>query len=176
VLGRWRTPRSRPAPCRSFWRRHRPYGFYKSASPCDRRACTRHLFCRYRRAHIIYVQNGGEAAATCWGELPAQRVRRRLQVCDHGACKRSCRVRDNAVLAINSWRNCNCFGPNSAAKFAMPVRFAPGRMADVSKRVAARQRRLAAFPGEGVPPRGKACQLLCEDHVGTYILSLVNRR
>jgi hypothetical protein len=27
VLGRWRTPRSRPAPCRSFWRRHRPYGF-----------------------------------------------------------------------------------------------------------------------------------------------------
>lgn len=43
-------------------------------------------------------------------------------------------------------------------------------MADVSKRVAARQRRLAAFPGDGVPPRGKACQLLCEDHVGTYTL------
>ena len=27
VLGRWRTPRSRPAPCKSSWRRHRSYGF-----------------------------------------------------------------------------------------------------------------------------------------------------
>jgi hypothetical protein len=43
-------------------------------------------------------------------------------------------------------------------------------MADVTKRAAARQRRLAAFPGEGVPPAGKVCQLLCEDHVGTYTL------
>jgi hypothetical protein len=40
----------------------------------------------------------------------------------------------------------------------------------VSKRVAARQKRLAAFPGEGTPPADKACELLCEDHVGTYIL------
>jgi hypothetical protein len=43
-------------------------------------------------------------------------------------------------------------------------------MTDVSKRAAARQRRLADFAGEGMPPPGKACQLLCEDHVGTYIL------
>lgn len=43
-------------------------------------------------------------------------------------------------------------------------------MTDVSKRAAARQRRLAAFPGEGMPPSGTACQLLCEDHVGTYVL------
>jgi hypothetical protein len=43
-------------------------------------------------------------------------------------------------------------------------------MGDVSKRAAARQRRLAAFPGEGMPPSGTACQLLCEDHVGTYVL------
>ena len=40
----------------------------------------------------------------------------------------------------------------------------------VSKRTLARQKRLAAFPGDGVPPTGKACDLLCEDHVGTYIL------
>ncbi len=39
-----------------------------------------------------------------------------------------------------------------------------------SKRTLARQKRLAAFPGEGTPPAGTACELLCEDHVGTYIL------
>jgi hypothetical protein len=39
-----------------------------------------------------------------------------------------------------------------------------------SKRVAARQRRLDAFPGDGPPPAGVACELLCEDHVGTYEL------
>jgi len=40
----------------------------------------------------------------------------------------------------------------------------------VSKRAAAWLQRLAAFPGEGMPPTDKACQLLCEDHVGTYTL------
>ena len=40
----------------------------------------------------------------------------------------------------------------------------------VSKRIAARQQRLAAFPGEGKPPADQACELLCEDHVGTYAL------
>jgi hypothetical protein len=43
-------------------------------------------------------------------------------------------------------------------------------LSEVSKRVAARQQRLAAFPGQGNPPRGVACELLCEDHVGTYAL------
>ena len=41
---------------------------------------------------------------------------------------------------------------------------------DVSKRVAARQQRLAAFLGEGTPPSGVACELPCENHVGTYTL------
>ena len=40
----------------------------------------------------------------------------------------------------------------------------------MSKRAAARQRRLAEFPGEGMPPVGQAGHLLCEDHVGTYTL------
>jgi len=39
-----------------------------------------------------------------------------------------------------------------------------------SKRIAARRLRLAAFPGEGTPPANQACELLCEDHVGTYTL------
>jgi hypothetical protein len=29
---------------------------------------------------------------------------------------------------------------------------------------------LAEFTGEGTPPIGRACELLCEDHVGTYAL------
>jgi hypothetical protein len=40
----------------------------------------------------------------------------------------------------------------------------------VSKRFAGRRQRLAAFPGEGTPPADQACELLCEDHVGTYTL------
>jgi hypothetical protein len=43
-------------------------------------------------------------------------------------------------------------------------------MTDTNKRADARRRRLADFPGEGTPPVGQACQLLCEDHVGTYAL------
>jgi hypothetical protein len=43
-------------------------------------------------------------------------------------------------------------------------------MTAVSKRTLARQKRLAAFPGDGPPPAGKPCELLCEDHVGTYTL------
>jgi hypothetical protein len=39
-----------------------------------------------------------------------------------------------------------------------------------SKRIAARRQRLAAFPGEGTPPADQSCELLCEDHVGTYTL------
>ena len=39
-----------------------------------------------------------------------------------------------------------------------------------SKRIAARRQRLAAFPGEGTPPADRSCELLCEDHVGTYTL------
>jgi hypothetical protein len=41
---------------------------------------------------------------------------------------------------------------------------------DKSRRAAARQQRLAAFPGEGTPSSEVACELLCEDHVGTYTL------
>jgi hypothetical protein len=34
----------------------------------------------------------------------------------------------------------------------------------------ARMMRLADYPGEGSPPPGADCDLLCEDHVGTYAL------
>ncbi len=34
----------------------------------------------------------------------------------------------------------------------------------------ARMQRLADYPGEGVPPPETACDLLCEDHVGTYAI------
>ena len=37
-----------------------------------------------------------------------------------------------------------------------------------SKRVASRQSRLDDYPGEGEPPEGLPCDLLCEDHVGMY--------
>jgi hypothetical protein len=39
-----------------------------------------------------------------------------------------------------------------------------------SKQAEARGRRLAEFPGAGTPPAGTPCELLCEDHVGTYVL------
>ena len=34
----------------------------------------------------------------------------------------------------------------------------------------ARQSRLDDFPGEGTPPVDVPCDVLCEDHVGTYRL------
>jgi hypothetical protein len=42
--------------------------------------------------------------------------------------------------------------------------------AEVRKRAASRERRLAEFAGEGTPPGDMACELLCEDHVRTYTL------
>jgi len=36
--------------------------------------------------------------------------------------------------------------------------------------MATREQRLADFITEGAPPEKEPCQLLCEDHVGTYML------
>src|SRR6516225_5333883 len=66
-----------------------------------------------------------------YNELQAQCPRRRLQVCDIGLDNRNGRVRKNterAALGINSWSNCNRFGPSSPDKMALPVRFPPGRL------------------------------------------------
>jgi hypothetical protein len=41
---------------------------------------------------------------------------------------------------------------------------------DPNARSLARQKRLDDYPGEGTPPGSRACELLCEDHVGTYEL------
>lgn len=41
--------------------------------------------------------------------------------------------------------------------------------------MATREQRLADFIAEGAPPTGVPCQLLCEDHVGTYTLPFVCR-
>jgi hypothetical protein len=64
-------------------------------------------------------------------ELQAQRVRRRLQVCDGGLGSRkrgSARTPNRAALGINSRSNWNCFGASSPCKLAMPVAFALGRL------------------------------------------------
>lgn len=39
--------------------------------------------------------------------------------------------------------------------------------------MATREQRLADFTTEGIPPEKVSCQLLCEDHVGTYMLPFV---
>ena len=36
--------------------------------------------------------------------------------------------------------------------------------------MATRQQRLDAFENDGVPPGGEPFELLCEDHVGTYVI------
>lgn len=52
--------------------------------------------------------------------------------------------------------------PDSCAGQAEPRR--------MLARALARQKRLACFPGSGLPPEREPCELLCEDHVGTYAL------
>ena len=42
--------------------------------------------------------------------------------------------------------------------------------------MATRQERLDAFTGEGEPSPGQAVELLCEDHVGTYVIPFLCRR
>ncbi len=41
--------------------------------------------------------------------------------------------------------------------------------------MATRQARLDAFTHEGEPPVGQPLELLCEDHVGTYVLPFLCR-
>jgi hypothetical protein len=41
--------------------------------------------------------------------------------------------------------------------------------------MATRQERIDAFAHEGVPPTGKPFELLCEDHVGTYVIPFLCR-
>ena len=40
--------------------------------------------------------------------------------------------------------------------------------------MATRQERLDAFASEGEPPPGQPLELLCEDHVGTYVLPFLS--
>jgi hypothetical protein len=42
--------------------------------------------------------------------------------------------------------------------------------------MATRQERLDAFVGEGEPSPEQPVELLCEDHVGTYVLPFLCRR
>jgi hypothetical protein len=41
--------------------------------------------------------------------------------------------------------------------------------------MATRQERIDAFTHEGVPPAEKPLELLCEDHVGTYVIPFLCR-
>lgn len=41
--------------------------------------------------------------------------------------------------------------------------------------MATRQERIGAFTHEGVPPADQPLELLCEDHVGTYVIPFLCR-
>lgn len=41
--------------------------------------------------------------------------------------------------------------------------------------MATRQERIDAFMHEGVPPTGQPLEILCEDHVGTYVIPFLCR-
>jgi hypothetical protein len=41
--------------------------------------------------------------------------------------------------------------------------------------MATRQQRLDAFNHEGIPPADRTFELLCEDHVGTYVIPFLCR-
>jgi hypothetical protein len=46
---------------------------------------------------------------------------------------------------------------------------------DRQDRMATRQERIGAFTHEGVPPADQPLELLCEDHVGTYVVPFLCR-
>jgi hypothetical protein len=47
--------------------------------------------------------------------------------------------------------------------------------ADNQARMATRQQRIGAFTHDGVPPADQPVELLCEDHVGTYVVPFLCR-
>jgi len=47
--------------------------------------------------------------------------------------------------------------------------------ADNQDRMATRQQRIGAFTHDGVPPADQPVELLCEDHVGTYVVPFLCR-
>jgi hypothetical protein len=46
---------------------------------------------------------------------------------------------------------------------------------DNRDRMATRQERIDAFTHQGVPPADQPLELLCEDHVGTYVIPFLCR-
>jgi hypothetical protein len=46
---------------------------------------------------------------------------------------------------------------------------------DDQDRMATRQQRIGAFTHDGVPPADQPLELLCEDHVGTYVVPFLCR-
>jgi hypothetical protein len=46
---------------------------------------------------------------------------------------------------------------------------------DHQDRMATRQERIGAFTHDGVPPADQPLELLCEDHVGTYVVPFLCR-
>jgi hypothetical protein len=85
VLGRWRTPRSRPGPCTSFWRRHRPYGFAGRPRPADR-----------------WVAGHCGPDRRCAASAPARRSRRRSGPALR--CRRSWQSRRRRDAGAVAWR------------------------------------------------------------------------
>jgi hypothetical protein len=45
----------------------------------------------------------------------------------------------------------------------------------IENRMATRQERIDAFTHQGVPPANQPLELLCEDHVGTYVIPFLCR-
>lgn len=65
--------------------------------------------------------------------------------------------------------------PHDLSGFAVPyAKLPPGTRSafgrDRGSQMATRQQRLNAFLHEGDPPMDRPLELLCEDHVGTYVI------
>jgi hypothetical protein len=52
----------------------------------------------------------------------------------------------------------------------MPLRRRIQATEDQPDRMATRQARIDAFTHQGVPPADQPLEVLCEDHVGTYVI------
>jgi hypothetical protein len=51
----------------------------------------------------------------------------------------------------------------------------PSNLNGADHRMATRQRRIGDFTHDGVPPADQPFELLCEDHVGTYVVPFLCR-
>jgi hypothetical protein len=82
----------------------------------------------------------------------------------------TCSLVDSSLLGVIYASCAAVAAPNGCIEFRHNL-----NGTDHQTRMATRQERIGAFTHDGVPPADQPLELLCEDHVGTYVVPFLCR-